>query len=169
MKTKITRETLYMVIWVLIWFLSIVVTGIGLEEKDPLKIWPFPVLALIFLSWCIFLVTRDLCLRWRYKQRRELKETGVLDFISAVSPEEDILRIIHGRSSDDACVGQLIKLQREEGHAKQVNGIVCGEEIVGYAEGMHLTVTVTKPETERAFRRIPKYLKKYVTVVYVPE
>ncbi len=88
----------------------------------------------------------------RWKQRRELYlNSGVFEFVASAMGFEP-----H-------------QFRRGSHHFRPVRGVVCGEEISGRVNGAHLQVTVTKPETRRAFKMLPKDFRRRTKVVYKPQ
>lgn len=104
----------------------------------------------------------------RWKRRREFyRQSGVEGFVTAVTDLEDLIRAFDGGSLQDKC-RKLDRINMRAEQVRKVCGVVCGEEVSGEARGSHLRVTVTKPETRRAFKMLPKDLRKKVWVVYSP-
>ena len=137
-------------------FLSIIlgtcVTYIGWHEKSPIMMWYFPVLGSLLLSYWIPVTARRLYTDWRHREHLWLESTGVLSFVKSAGVEEEALRIITDeRASHAQKLQALSELKSRSTEWKDVSGVVCGEEVAGVAEGMKITVTVSRPETAKAF------------------
>jgi hypothetical protein len=97
-----------------------------------------------------------------------IRVTGVYDFVDAATCMEEVRNIVLNQKNSIEDV--IKKIKALDGKSfRDVTGVVCDEEIIGIADGVHLTVTVTKLATLKAFKKLPKETRKYVDIVYVPE
>jgi hypothetical protein len=141
--------------------------------------WGMPGMAMIgmyamggVLSIFTFLIVapyvRDLYYSILSARHQAIRVTGVYDFVDAATCMEEVRNIVldQGNSIEDV----IRKIKALDGKSfRDITGVVCDEEIIGIADGVHLTVTVTKPATLKAFKKLPKETRKYVDIVYVPE
>ena len=150
--------------------LTVDMTYLSILEGDSFGKW-FPL-----CFWLVVLViTLKACLEkvysaWWYKRHLEMEATGIYDFVRSATMLEDMREVLRARLTTDEKTLRFVRIVQESYHQERdVRGVVCGEEIVGVAEGVKLVVTVTKPETAKAFRRLPRETREWITVVYVGE
>jgi len=167
MKTQTKTNILIAAFTLLVLAMGTTATYIGILEKDPVKTWIFPVIGMVVAVVTALYWLREAYYWYANKKHNELKATGVLDFIDSVTLMDDMRKIIRENDDPDTIILHFLRLAQEQGYEKEVHGVVCGEEVVGYAEGVQLVVTVTKPETARAFRKLSRDARKYITVVEV--
>ena len=145
--------------------LAIATTYIGIMTKDPVKTWLFPILASFGFGWWLGSVLNDLRLSLWHKRHLALEATGVFEYLRRNTCFAHTEPLPTGATHEESVEWFRQAIEEVSGKTYDTSGVVCGEEVIGVVEGMKMVVTVTKPETAKAFRRLPRAYREFVTVV----
>jgi hypothetical protein len=149
--------------------MAIAITHIGILTNDPMKTWLFPVLIGIGLLWWLINTLIDLRLSLWYKRHLALEETGVFEYLRCNTAFAHAEPLSKDATAEEYSEWFKQAIEETSGETYDTYGVVCGEEVIGVVEGMRIVVTVTKPETAKAFRRLPRGYRKFVTVMELLE
>lgn len=138
-------------------------------QVDGFIAWIMVAVIALLLLFCMITLIGQLFHFAKIKRSEKIKETGVWAFVELASSDylEGIREAVFNSETVERKMWRLGRIPTPS--VKNVSGIVCGEEIFGIANGPYLTVTVTRPETRKAFNMLPKKSRKYLSIVYKPE
>lgn len=162
MKMKKTDRAIIIAASVLAVITMVYTTYIGFMTNNPFQAWIFPILAgACLLFWLIQRISDYRLAKWA-ENHKKLKETGVIEYLSNNTSLFFAERAGKYESLEDWFARAVMYTA---GKTFDTRGYICGEDVVGVVENMQLFVTVTKPETAKAFRSLPRSYRKFITVI----